>query len=328
MFWQYPCRTEGTAFERHAALPGAWYDGDTVHAYLGLPWATWIDLSRKEKWTLTGEAAMQRTLWRLGVQVAAARRVLAERGAGLRVHTVCQHIKWEDLVDTWMTLGITDLWLSHCPRSNSCGRADLQLTMHAWPLFAVNVEDPTRREGLVTGRPASERTLLASFIGAQMRHYLDDSRLQLAQLSPRADIVIRVNEEWHFEAAVYGQQIEGTAETPLPCDGSVAEYNRVLSNSVFALCPAGAGLNTLRLWEALATGSIPVLFDEGPRLPDEESLAGVDWDAIVVRVQRCDIADLAVLLEGIPAEERRQRQQAGWLAYARARNMLCFGASS
>ena len=44
-------------------------------------------------------------------------------------------------------------------------------------------------------------------------------------------------------------------------------YNTMLSNSVFTLCPEGGGINTIRIWEALAVGSIPVLIVSVAEIP-------------------------------------------------------------
>jgi hypothetical protein len=43
-------------------------------------------------------------------------------------------------------------------------------------------------------------------------------------------------------------------------DQKTFRYNTILSDSVFSLCPLGAGPNTLRFWESIAVGSIPVIF--------------------------------------------------------------------
>lgn len=157
-----------------------------------------------------------------------------------------------------------------------------------------------------------------------MKHYLDDSRVRIQALSGVPGFSIRVTDEWHFEEIVYRQQIAGKTIPAVSVAGSVAEYNRIMSDSVFSLCPAGAGQNTLRLWEALAVGSIPVLFGPGPRMPDEGAATGIDWARIVVRVSPEQIAELPRLLECISMEERRERQTRGMQAYALVRSMTCF----
>jgi hypothetical protein len=260
------------------------------------------------------------------VEVSGLRHALAQLGASLRVHTVCQHIHWADQIDTWEGLGITDVWLSHCPAGDTPHRGS-PLRLHPWSLYAVNVEDPDRRVGLAIGKPVEKRELLASFIGAHMPHYLSDVRLQLAALAQQPGFVVRVNDVWHFEDVVYGRQIAGQSSATTTADESVATYNRALCDSVFSLCPSGAGLNTLRLWESLAAGAIPVLFGERPRLPGEGTAAAATWDRILVQVPEDRIADLPVILRDMPLPERRRRQELGMRAYARVKDMLCYGPS-
>lgn len=323
MYWQYPARTEASAADAHSAASRVEDVGVATNVYVAFPWATYIDMHRKSAWTTSGRLECESALVRIGSMIAYLRRVHAAANRELRVHTVCQHIYWKDLTKLWVDLGLTDAWLSHCPREGQ-GRHGHQLHLHAWPLYAVNVEDPARRAGLDIGRPVTARRWLASFTGAHMAHYLDNTRLLLAALPARSDCTVRVDGEWHFEAEVYRHQIEGRTDHALPGKETIETYNRLISSSVFSLCPAGAGENTLRLWESLAVGAIPVVFDQGPALPTEGAAAAIDWDRILVRVPKSDIPRLYALLESMPVDERRERQRLGMQAYASIRQLLCY----
>jgi hypothetical protein len=316
MFWQFPCRTEAAAFEGHAVLEAPTVHGDELHCYLGLPWASFID---RRQWPA---AELQAARTRLRGLAGA----LAGCGMRLRVHTVCQHIGWQAAVEHWHGLGVTDVWLSHLPAGTRRDARQGGLRLHPWSLFAVNVEDAQRRAGLRIGADPAERRWLASFTGAHMPHYLCDARLRLRALADEPDCRIAVTtESWHFEGVVYGHQVRNE---PLSehyvIDDSVRQYNEWLSDSVFALCPAGAGPNTLRLWEALATGAVPVLLGPEPALPSGGNLPAIDWDAIVLRFDDDRITALPALLRGIPLPERRRRQQLGLQAYALVREQRCF----
>jgi hypothetical protein len=323
LFWQFPCRTEEAAFRRHDSRLGAPRIGDEVHAYVGLPWATWIDRDAKRQWRADARAGVEQRLWRLGVQVAGLRQALALQGQGLRVHTVCQHIGWKAMVPSWEALGITDAWLSHCPgeRPRMHGPA---LRLHAWPLYAVNVEDPTRRAGLAVGRPVAERTLLASFAGAVLPNYVDDARQRIAALAGVPGFHVTLTGEWHFEDVVYRQQISGRHAPRADDADAIERFNRLLSDSVFSLCPAGAGRNTLRLWESLAVGSIPVLFGPTDFLPDEGVAADIDWPRIAIRLELDDIPDLPRRLGAVSAGERSERQRLALAAHRRLKDLRCF----
>lgn len=87
---------------------------------------------------------------------------------------------------------------------------------------------------------------------------------------------------------------------------------------------AGAGPNTLRLWEALAVGAIPVLLGVQSELPVGGSLPEIDWESIVLRVPDEQINTLPELLAAMPLAERRQRQQLGLQAYALVKAQRCF----
>jgi hypothetical protein len=321
LFWQFPARTEATAWARHAALAQAVAHDDEVHVYLGLPWATWIDRSRRGG-GLPDEAEHELLMQR--VRIGGFRRVLQALGADLRVHSVCQHVAWRPWVPVWRRLGVSDLWLAHAPAVEA-GFNPAGLRLHPWPLYAVNVEDPARRHGLVVGRDPATKPVLASFVGAHGPHCLADVRLRLQALAGEPGFEIQVTDRWHFEDLVYGHQIEGAAA---PAAGGtnpqVERYNRLLSDSVFSLCPAGAGANTLRLWESLAAGAVPVLLGPAPRLPEGGTLPPIDWEAIVLRVADEPIAELPRRLRAIPLDEVRRRQQLGLQAYARVREQRCF----
>jgi hypothetical protein len=321
LFWQYPCVTEGAAWEQHAGLPEPVLRDGALHLYVGLPWATWIDFGHKTAWPPGGAAAMAQQLQMMAVRLAGLRGALEELGVGLRVHTVCQHIYWRDMADAWRRIGITDAWLSHCPSPELDVPAGLAI--HPWALYAVNVRDPQRRAGIDEGRDPTSKKTLASFVGAHAPHYLSDTRLRLQQLANAPGFVVRVTDRWHFEDVVYAEQIGG-GQSAKPVADHVASYNALLSDSVFSLCPTGAGANTLRLWESLAVGAVPVLCGLQPVLPAGGSLAPIDWDRVVVRVPDEQIAHLPALLASMPMSEVRNRQQLGMKAYAQVMAQRCF----
>lgn len=323
LFWQYPAVTEGAAFERHRTLSNATCRGRLVHTYLGLPWATWIDLENRHgapPVDSTRERFMQR------VRIGGYRRALRQIGFDLRVHTVCQHVYWRQFIPVWQEIGVTDVWLSHAPPDCADPRAaGAGLRLHPWRLFAVNWEDERRREGLRRNVDPESKPLLASFIGAHADFYPSDVRLRLRALEGEPGFHIEISHRWHFEDEVYTHQILGQALSPQSdAKARTRRYNEVLSDSRFALCPSGTGPNTLRLWEALAVGSVPVLLGDMPEMPRGGSLPDIDWDAIVVRVPEHQIPRLAARLQAMPLPEVRHRQALGLAAFAAACDQSCF----
>lgn len=315
LFWQFPCRTEGAAFDNHLhrELPRNGFASSEWNIYLGLPWATFID----KKMVNTQAVQIART------QIRGLRGALQELGVRLRVHTVCQHIYWQKMTSLWDELGVTDVWLSHC-LPNMTSYSHLSFHFHPWRLFAVNIEDESRADGIVLGKHVNEKKYLASFMGVHKPHYLSDIRLKLNELEHCDDFLIRVTtDSWHFEKIVYEHQV---LNKPLDSqvDASVSEYNRVLSDSIFALCPAGAGPNTLRLWEALAVGAIPVLLGEQPLMPAGGSLEPIEWERAIVRINDLQLAQLPNILRAFTARELMAMQAQGLEFFTRVSQQTCF----
>ncbi|MEM6820969.1 MAG: exostosin family protein [Verrucomicrobiota bacterium] len=322
-FWQFPCLTEKQAYDNHWAQESANFmrlGSDNINFYTGLPWATYIDRKVFPKHTLQALVKV----------VSMLKRIANSCDVSLRCHSVCQHIRWREVYELAPKLGITDLWVSHCTDLATKENATLNsvVDLHPWSLYAVNYCDPARTIGLETGKPMAERKLLASFIGAYMPHYLSDVRVKLcssiAQLD-RNDLLVDLGKIWHFNKSVYDHQVKGKELDDAhlnDLEKSAYRYNQVLSDSKFSLCPAGAGPNTLRFWESIAIGSIPVLFEKNLLLPvayaNELSHLCVYWDQpdqgdeLVKHLERFSVAELQ-------ARSDRLRD-----IYSKIEKMTCF----
>lgn len=319
-FWQYPCRTEEDAFAVHRGLPGPQLREGVLQLYLGLPWATWIDL---RAWPVATIQAVAERLRRLRCELKAL-------GIGLKVHSVCQHILWREHLHMLKAAGVECIWLSHkSPNEDHLEGVELR----AWPLYAVNAREPDRSHGL-SSRPPSRKAWLASFVGAHMEHYITDVRLRLLQFKDLHRFLIKLNDEWHFNSIVYGEQAEDAAffQRSIP---SLAEdcprYNRVLTDSVFTLCPAGAGPNSLRLWEALSVGSVPVILSDHLVLPNLAELTQgrwTEWEDIVIFHSESDLESLPDRLSQVSMDEIERRSAAGIALMADVHRFTCLGVVS
>ncbi len=305
LFWQYPCRTEQDAWEKTIAQRAYPNKTDERNIYVGLPWATFIDKEKNPDVLLLLIASRLREV----------REVLEGYGIRLRVHTVCQHIFWPKQMPSFKRLGITDVWISHKQKGHD---EEEGVRLHAWSLYAVNYRDPKRQAGLEI-KPIVERRMLASFKGAHMKHYISKVRLDLKKLVGRPRMDVEISDEWHFNKIVYDVQVAGNDVHDKTIDQqSVLEYNRKLSNTVFSLCPVGAGPNTLRLWESLAVGAIPVVLSDTHELPDPDLFApgcGLSWGDAIVFHPEAEVATLEKRLRAIPLEELQNMQRAGRLLY-------------
>lgn len=319
-FWQFPARTEAVAASVHGRIAEAVEAEDEVHVYLALPWATWIDhrgIHRSVHPDVEDELFMQRVRFR------GWRQAFRSEGCGLRVHTVCQHIHWRRLLPVWRELGVTDLWLSHAPPASEVDPGT-GIRLHPWALYALNVEDPARRHGLRPGLDPADRPLLASFIGAHQAHYLSDIRLRLESLRDEPHFLVELSRQWHLHEVVYEQQLRGRTGAGDGASAEIERYNHVLSESVFSLCPAGAGPNSIRLWESLAVGAIPVLLGPRPALPPLPAQAGFGWNDVVLECDDEDLPALPARLRAIGLEERRRRQRLARHAYDIVRERTTF----
>ena len=319
-FWQYPCRTEGDAFAVHQSLVGPQVRDGTLQLYLGLPWATWIDRQSWPTSTLRATADRLRKL----------RQALGELGLGLKVHSVCQHIRWRENLHLIKASGVECLWLSHKPQAEDQLEG---VELRAWHLYAVNAREADRRTSLWIKPPAT-KPWLATFVGAHMDHYITDVRPKLLQFKDLHRFHIALKEEWHFNPIVYGEQVEDNLfwdRSTKVVEEDVLRYNRILSDTVFSLCPGGAGPNSLRLWESLAVGSIPVILSDQLVLPDLAEISGgrwSNWDDIVIRHPEAELDTLPERLEAINAEEIEQRSAAGLALMEQVNRFTCLGARS
>ena len=322
-FWQYPAATEQQALDNHRSIPrGANVDRQArvVHTYLGLPWATYIDKKR-----LPDEVPR-----RVGLSLRSMHSLAVQLGYTLRVHTVCQQIYWRRLVPTWLAMGVTDLHLSHAEKAIDPLREGGGLQVHSWPLFAPNIEVAARRDGLVIGRPVADKRYLASFIGAHMPHYRSDVRLRLrdaALAAGRDDLLVEVTNEWHFNKTVYVEQVQNRAlqgHDHAAQRTATLRYNEVLADSIFSLCPEGAGPNTLRFWESLAAGAIPVVL--APSWTPPSPLPGqVDLRTCALFVADPPDTALFARLAAIPRDECTRMQRACIALYEQCRRRRAFG---
>jgi glycosyltransferase involved in cell wall biosynthesis len=317
-FWQYPCITEKQAYLNSLRPDGrtAILDGSMARLHLPVPWATLIDK----------KADFSRILRVMTLGIAGLKALLDQHGISLQVHTVCQQIHWRRIVREIRQVGVTHLHVSHLEEKDVGAYGDIGLSVHSWPLYAVNVEDPERRDGLAIGRKPGEKKYLATFIGAYRPAYRSDARLAIqaeAQKDGGHDVLVEIANEWHYEKVVYGEQVAGrtiSVEDRQIQQERTRRYNELLSDSVFSLCPDGTGPNTLRLWESLAVGSIPVIIADGwvpPEIPESR----VQLRDVCVFVRRDDVDGLFRRLRAMSAEEIRIRHEKAMELYRAAAKM-------
>ncbi len=282
--WQHPAITEQHAFNRLKAL--APRESDV--AYLGFPWATLIDVSNHNK-----QDEQRRTLLRSALDNCAG-GLKAYR----RIATVCQHIHLKQYSSLLSEAGVTDVFWSHAV-TDEPEIAEHGLTIHPFPLYPVQACDD---------RSVSyeARRYLFSFVGAKATPiYLSEARTHIIEeLAGHPMGLVRERPNWHYNRIVYDSQILGRAEAgpALVDEAASEEFRDVMRQSIFTLCPSGTGPNSIRLWEAICSDSIPVVMAETYRHPGSESL----WREAVVECgeDRQSIAKLPERLAEIASDTR------------------------
>ena len=75
------------------------------------------------------------------------------------------------------------------------------------------------------------------------------------------------------------------------------QYRAVSQESIFVLCPRGIGTSSMRLFETLRLGRVPVIIAD-----DWVAPVGPDWDACSIRIAEADVPRLPELLRARRAE--------------------------
>lgn len=305
--WQYPAITEEHAFRRmRESYPLRRQDGArplsgalSKTAYLGFPFATLFDLTTHGGPRNARRSALHASLGQLGQQLAGHDRVIS----------VTQHIAAPAFAPLFAAAGVTDLFWSHAsateiPLTEPHFASLPGLRLHPFPLYPVQ-QVPRGPEDI--GRP---RRWLFSFVGAQARPiYLTQSRdMILDLLSGHPQGCVIAQDIWHYNSIVYDRQIRQQARPGAEAASAARAqaFQAVMDQSVFTLCPSGTGPNSLRLWEALLNGSIPVILSEGWTPPGEAAT----WARATVRCAEtaAAIAALPDRLAALAADPARLAQ--------------------
>ena len=181
--------------------------------------------------------------------------------------TVCQHIQFEKIIPTLKKMGIQTLFTPHVCK----GKKYSGITVLPFPHYAVN--------GI---QPAAVKDIWFSFIGFDTHK----TRREIFKIANTDNIYIKERRSWHFST----DQKRRAEEKK--------EYQDVLSRSRFSLCPRGTGASTLRFWESLQAGAIPVLIADAMTLPE-----GVNWNECIIQIPESDVSKIKEILSLIPADK-------------------------
>jgi len=268
LFWQYPVITEETFFNQNKK--------DVL--FCGVPWATIID-----KRVSTNDII----------------KILIPYFEHKNYYTCCQHISFRKLFKLFKILGITTVYTPHKIKNEDI---IMGIKILPCPLYAVNVEDDKRNMDFNNVNFLNiKRDLLYSFIGGVQQGYLSNIRNDIFKMfHDRTETSIINTGSWHFNSSVYSDKQSNKKELNIDQQHFIktSKYNQALLCSKFSLCPSGSGPNSIRFWESLGVGCIPVLLADTLDLPGH-----ILWDKAIVKINESEFETIPDVLDNISEEE-------------------------
>lgn len=127
-----------------------------------------------------------------------------------------------------------------------------------------------------------EREYTFSFMGSFNTHPV--RRKIYEHLGKREDCLVVDTGAWHFENPTDAQQ------------HNRREYIQLLGNTKYSLCPRGTGPSSIRIWEAMAMSSIPIIVSDFLQMPLEREISTTTWLRIpeLFNIQHLDFIETSV----------------------------------
>jgi hypothetical protein len=304
--WQYPAFTEKAAYINHTNKKQNIYD---ENLYIAFPWASFIDhINQYDDCDFNSvEYLLQKMINFFDPEFIKK----------YESHTVCQHILWKKLLPLWNYIGIKNAYISHLTTE----KIESNIKLHPWHLISSNMENPNLNKDLLF-KSIKNKKYLCSFIGNHNEHYRSNIRIKLKKIieySPKC--FYSLEDSWFLNKIVYDHQIRNKTYDLKEVEVGSQKYNKILSDSVFSLCPEGTGPNTIRLWESMSVGSIPVLFENDwarPIIPD------MDWKDVSITIKNNELDNIVEILESVSRDEIEYMQINCINTYNKIRLRTCF----
>ncbi len=204
--------------------------------------------------------------WRLLVKYKQLDRVPDIRING--GFTICQVPFYERILPILKRIGIDTLFTPHAKKD----QVYEGIKVLPFPIYPINGVDPARH-----------KDILYSFIGFENGQSV---RREIFQMNVPENCIVIERHKWHYFIEKEQRQKEKE------------EYQDVLARSRFSLCPRGTGSSSIRFWESLQAGAIPVVIADDLWLPE-----GVDWDACIIRIAENEIDQINDVIQSISKEQ-------------------------
>ncbi len=192
--------------------------------------------------------------------------------------SVCWFIQYEKIIPRLKHIGIDVLFTPHVPKGKTYDGIKVLPFPH-YPLNGVP--------------PAEHKDILYSFIGYSSYKCV---REKILRMKKHEDAVIIRRNRWYFG---FRRKIK---------ERDKKQYKNILARSRYSLCPRGSGLGTIRFWESLQAGAIPIVItkeNEAVSLPP-----GFDWNSCAIFLTIKDIDRINDIIAQIaPEQEKSMREQ-------------------
>lgn len=239
--WQRPAKTEEWTWEY---LNSSSHRSNFIE-FVSFPWATLIDLIARKQ-----DLRASALLVELNKMPPKKKLIRA---------TVSQHVNLKEIIHIFKKIKITDVFWSHKIEGEDFIDG---IRLHSYVLYPYAYFESDK----IVCEDILESDYLISFIGTYDEGcYLSNVRERIFQFNQIENSLIIRRRNWHFEADVYQCQINNSSvDSNTFADQKIMlnEYIDSLSRTAFVLCPSGAGPNTIRYWEAVAFGRVPVLLSD------------------------------------------------------------------
>jgi hypothetical protein len=185
--------------------------------------------------------------------------------------TVCQHDNYLDLIPQYKKLNIVKVFSPLCAKNDHIEGIEIVPIAFASP----STFTPTPKD------------IFFSFVGCYTTHEL---RKRMKQRLNGENIIYR--DAYYITPEFYISQQSSNTES---------EFINVVSRSRFGLCPRGSSPSSVRFWECLKAGTIPILISDNWKLPQW------DWENTIVQIpedefNKMNYADIENMLREISPE--------------------------
>ena len=268
LFWQYPAITEKSFFLQNK----------NDSAFLGFPWATVKDKN-----------------YNLQLMYKIIYPIINK---DTKYYTCCQHISFRQFIPLWKALNISVVYTPHKIKGEN--KID-GIILKPCPLYAVNFDNNDfNHEFNNVDLLNVERNILYNFIGGYQRQYLTKIRQNIFNMKHPENTIIKNTGDWHFNKLVYNIKQNVNLDLNLNEEhiNKTKYYNELLIKSRYTLCPSGSGPNSIRFWECLGAGSIPVLLADTLELPKHEL-----WNDAIIFLEENKVNTLPELIKTISKEK-------------------------